>query len=97
VSLVWRFGLAAVVMMAWAFFSGVRLRQPWQTHLVFAGLGLCLFSMNFLLFYYGGLLVPSGLMSVVFSLSSIINMALGVGLLGNRFEPRLGIGRITAR
>lgn len=95
VSLVWRFGLAATVMMGWAWVAGEPLRHPWRTHLIFAALGLCLFSINFLLFYYGGLLVPSGLMSVVFSLSSIINMALGAAFLGNRFEGRLLIAGLV--
>ena len=47
-------------------------------------LGLTLFSSNFLFFYYGGLSTPSGLLAVVFSLTSVFNMLLGAAIFGDR-------------
>ena len=40
----------------------------------FALLGLALFCMNFLLFYYAAHYLPSGLLAVIFSLASFINV-----------------------
>src|SRR5262245_38823891 len=74
ISVTWRFAIAAAIMMAWVRLSGGRLGFPLADHLRFAALGLLMFSSNFLLFYYGGLSTPSGLLAVVFSLTSVFNM-----------------------
>jgi drug/metabolite transporter (DMT)-like permease len=92
VSILWRFSLAAAVMWLWVAQRGERLRFPLRDHLLFAGTGLCLFSINFTLFYYGGLSVPSGLLSVVFSLASIFNLLLGAALLKQRIDARVALG-----
>jgi drug/metabolite transporter (DMT)-like permease len=92
VSLVWRFGLAALVMWGWVIWRGERLRFPLADHLRFIATGLCLFSINFVLFYNGGLTIPSGLLAVVFSLASIFNLLLGAVLLRQRIEPRVAVG-----
>ncbi|GAB1580962.1 DMT family transporter [Phyllobacterium phragmitis] len=76
VNIVWRFLIAAVIMFAWAVVSRQRLKFALRDHLGFAGLGVLLFSSNFLLFYYGAQYLVSGLLSVVFSLASIINLVL---------------------
>jgi drug/metabolite transporter (DMT)-like permease len=94
VSILWRFALAALVMWAWVAWRGDRLRYPASDHLRFLGTGLCLFSSNFILFYYGGLTVPSGLLAVVFSLASIFNLLLGAVLLRQRIEPRVALGAL---
>ena len=77
VNLVWRFGLATVLMFAWVAFSRRRLRFALSDHLRFAALGMLMFSTNFMFFYYGAGYLVSGLMSVVFSLASVVNLALG--------------------
>jgi drug/metabolite transporter (DMT)-like permease len=92
VNLVWRFSIAAVVMFAWALFSGRSLRFGARDHLRFAALGVLIFSSNFLLFYYGALFLVSGLLSVVFSLASVINMVLGALVLGERPSQRVMAG-----
>ena len=74
VSVLWRFVIAAPVMLAIAAIRGERLRFPLRDHLWLALLGLTLFCTNFLLFYYAAQWVTSGLLSVVFSLASIINV-----------------------
>ncbi|WP_186400704.1 DMT family transporter [Stappia sp. P2PMeth1] len=94
VSLFWRFVLAAAIMMAWAALRGVRLDFPLRAHLRFAGLGLFLFSTNFTLFYYGAQHVPSGLLSVVFSLASVFNMILGFAIFGQRISRRVMLGAL---
>ena len=76
-SVLWRFLLAAALMWVWVLATGHRVRFPLADHLRFMAVGCCLFSFNFISFYYGGLSVPSGLLSVVFSLASVFNLALG--------------------
>lgn len=92
VSVVWRFGLAALVMLAYAVFTGERLAFGRADHLRFAVLGALLFSSNFVLFYYGGQTVPSGLLAVVFSLASVFNLVLGALILRQKVEARVALG-----
>ncbi|HEX2553989.1 MAG TPA: DMT family transporter [Microvirga sp.] len=95
VSILWRFLLAALLMWGWALARGERLRFSRTDHLRFAAAGLCLFSLNFTLFYYGALTIPSGLLAVVFSLASIFNLGLGAVLLRQRIEPRVALGGLV--
>lgn len=92
VSLLWRFLLAALVMLAVVALRREPMRFPWRVHVAFAATGALLFSTNFTLFYYGGLTIPSGLLAVVFSLASVLNLALGAALLGQRVERRVALG-----
>lgn len=94
VSLLWRFVIAAAIMLAWVAARGERMRFPWRDHLRFAAAGAFLFSLNFTLFYYGGLTIPSGLLAVVFSLASITNLLLGALLLKQRPEARVALGGV---
>jgi len=94
VSLVWRFGAAALIMLAACKVSGQRLAWPWRMHWRFAGLGLFLFSCNFLMFYYAANWLVSGLLSVIFSLASVINIALAVVVLGEPLRPRVVLGAL---
>jgi drug/metabolite transporter (DMT)-like permease len=92
VSIFWRFVIAAALMWIWVLSRGEQVRFDRQDHLRLLGTGLCLFSINFTLFYYGGLSVPSGLLSVVFSLASIGNLLLGALFLRQRIEKRVALG-----
>jgi drug/metabolite transporter (DMT)-like permease len=80
VSVAWRFVLASAVMFAWAGLRRQGPRFPPAEHLRFAALGLLIFSLNFTLFYYASLTIVSGLLAVVFSLASIVNMGLNAAL-----------------
>ena len=91
-SVLWRFILAALVTWGWVLASGKPVRFSMGDHLRFVAVGCCLFSFNFLSFYYGGLYVPSGLLSVVFSLASIFNLVLGFVLFRQKVDPRLALG-----
>ena len=64
-------------MLGIAAVRGDRLRFALRDHAMFAALGLLLFSLNFLLFYHAAETLPSGLLSLVFSLASFINVWLG--------------------
>lgn len=90
-SVLYRFALAAVVMMGWLVVTG-RLRQRGaRVHLRFAALGLCLFSLNFICFYNAARFIPSGLVSVIFSLATIYNAINGRLFYGDPI-PRRAVG-----
>lgn len=94
VSLVWRFVLAAAIMLAWVAWRGERMRFGRTDHLRFAAAGTLMFSINFLMFYYGGLTIPSGLLAVVFSLASIANLVFGAAILKQPLERRVAVGGV---
>ena len=74
VSLLWRFLIAAMVMFVISIYLRQSLIFHWRTHLRLALLGLCIFSTNFAFFYHGGKGVASGLLAVVFSSASLVNV-----------------------
>ncbi|NBQ38630.1 MAG: DMT family transporter [Alphaproteobacteria bacterium] len=92
VSVLWRFCVALVFMVPLVLIRKDRLIFPFAMHLRFALLGSLLFSSNFIFFYYAGLTTPTGLLAVVFSLASIINLLLGALLARKRPSTRLAIG-----
>jgi drug/metabolite transporter (DMT)-like permease len=92
VSILWRFLIAGVVMLALARWRGDRLRFTLQEHLGFVVLGLMLFCLNFLLFYHAAATLPSGLLSIVFSLASFFNVWLGAIFLGAPIDRRVVLG-----
>ena len=92
VNLVWRFGIATALMFAWVVVSGRRIRFPLREHVRFAALGVLMFSTNFLLFYYAAGYLVSGLLSVVFSLASVVNILLAAVVLHETPSPRVLAG-----
>lgn len=95
VNIVWRFAIATALMFAWVAFSRRQWRFPLADHVHFAALGVLIFSSNFLLFYYGALHLVSGLLSVVFSLASVVNMLLGAVVMRERPSVRVLAGGLT--
>ena len=87
VSLLWRFMIAATVMFVISIYLRQSLMFHWRTHLRLALLGLCIFSTNFAFFYHGGKGVASGLLAVVFSSASLVNVLM-TAVLG-RSRPRI--------
>src|SRR5215203_1811646 len=93
VSTLWRFLLAAPLMWLWAAARGDTLAYPAADHRRFAAAGALMFSSNFVLFLYGGQYLPSGLLAVVFSLVSILNLLLAA-FLGQPIMPRVAVGGV---
>ena len=87
VSLLWRFVIAATVMFVISIYLRQSLIFHWRTHMRLALLGLCIFSTNFAFFYHGGKGVASGLLAVVFSSASLVNVLM-TAVLG-RSRPRI--------
>lgn len=92
VSVFFRFLIAAPFVFLWAKLSGARLALSRLEHLGSALLGVCIFSTNFILFYHGALHLPSGLLSVVFSLASVINLGLAYVLFHEKASAKVLIG-----
>ncbi|MEX0589581.1 MAG: DMT family transporter [Xanthobacteraceae bacterium] len=94
VSGVWRFAIAGAIMFGWLLVVGERIRFGVADHVRFVLLGALLFSFNFLLAYYGGFYLTSGLLAVVFSLASVINPLLAAAIARVLPEPRVLIGAL---
>jgi drug/metabolite transporter (DMT)-like permease len=92
VSVLWRFLVAGPVMLAIAALRGDRLRYGLRDHTMFALLGLLMFSLNFLLYYHAAEALPSGLLSIAFSLASFFNVWLGALFLGAPIDRRVVAG-----
>ena len=92
VSLVYRFGLAALMVFAWARLRRERLRFAWRDHLAFALMGAFMFSTNFYLFYLAAEGVTTGLLAVIFSTVSILNIFNARIFLGRPFHGRVLLG-----
>lgn len=89
VSVFWRFLFAGIIMLLIAAIRGDRLSYSLHSHVLFALLGLLMFSLNFLLFYHAAATLPSGLLSIVFSLASFINVWLGALFLKTPVDRRV--------
>lgn len=87
VSLFWRFLAAACIMFVITIIVRKPIRFALRDHVRFMLLGLCLFSANFTCFYYAGLHGASGLLAVVFSTASLINVLMLAAL--SRTLPRV--------
>lgn len=75
VSILWRFLIAGLFMFAYCAVRGEKIFSfSARDHLFFAALGVTLFSTNFVLFYYGGLVLVSGMLAVVFALAAPLNV-----------------------
>ncbi|MFA9418655.1 MAG: DMT family transporter [Gammaproteobacteria bacterium] len=79
ISLIYRFALAAVILLLFCLLSKRNLRFSASQHLFMALQGLFLFSTNYLIFYWATGLLTSGIVALLFStviLMNIINSSL---------------------
>ncbi|MFH8572543.1 DMT family transporter [Streptomyces sp. NPDC017993] len=74
-SVAYRFALAAVILLAFARLRGLPLRYPLRVHGQFALMGLLMFSTNFVCFYFAEGHLTTGLVSIIFAMSLVLNMA----------------------
>jgi drug/metabolite transporter (DMT)-like permease len=76
-SLVYRFGLAAILLMVFCKITGRSLTFPRKAHLIFFGLGFFLFAINYYFNYLGVKNLTSGLVAVIFSMLTFLNIING--------------------
>ncbi len=91
-SVAYRFLLAALILFAWCAFRRLPLHFGRRAHGMIALQGLCLFALNYLLFYLAELQITSGLAAVVFSTIVIMNMLNGRVFLGTPVEWKVLLG-----
>lgn len=92
VSVVYRFGLSAALLLAFCRFKGLNLRFTFKDHLFMALLGMLLFSVNYWLVYVAELYLTSGLVAVIFSAIVFMNIANGAIFLGAPVQKKMIIG-----
>jgi drug/metabolite transporter (DMT)-like permease len=83
-----RFGLASVVLGLWCVVTRVSLRLTGRQHLRAAAQGVCLFGTNLWLLYLAERSIPSGVVSVLFTL--LVPMNIVGGRLAYRTPIALG-------
>lgn len=86
VSIFYRFALATVILAPVVILMGKARLGSRQDQLFFVGQGGCLFSLNFICFYYATQFIPSGLVSVIFCLATIYNAVNSRLFFGSKVE-----------
>ena len=94
VSLVYRFGLASLLLIGWCLLKRVSLRFSASEHVAMAAQGACLFSINYLLFYWCTGLITSGLVAIIFSTVIVMNIVNGAIFLKRKVEPIVLVGAL---
>lgn len=87
VSVFYRFALSALLLMPILIWMKKVQIGTKQDQLFFALQGLCLFSINFICFYHATDYIPSGLVSVIFSLATLYNAVNNRFFFGVTIQP----------
>lgn len=85
---VWRFGLAALLLAAWARWRGQALSLPPALHLWLAGTGAVQYGLNYYCVYEAERHIPSGLVAVLYSLMVFVNAFTGAWFFGRPLTRR---------
>lgn len=92
ISLIYRFGVAAPLLMGIAALCGDPLRHGLRIHAKMALFGGLVFGGNFVLIYAAIGNLTSGLVATIFSTSVLMNIGIGAVLLGRKIERRVILG-----
>lgn len=93
-SVLYRFIVAAALLLAWCRLRGLSLRFTWREHVAMALVGVPLFSLNYVIFYIATAYLTSGLVAVTFSTILIMNILFGALLIGSPIRPRVALGAL---
>jgi len=92
VSLVYRFGIAAILLIMFCLLTRRNLNYSPRQHGFIALQGLFLFSSNYLVFYWATSLLTSGIVALMFSTVILMNIVNAALFMGSRVRPRVVIG-----
>jgi drug/metabolite transporter (DMT)-like permease len=92
VSLVYRFALAAIILLGFCLWRKKNLRFSLSEHRFMALQGLFLFSSNYLVFYWATELLTSGIVALLFSTVILMNIVNSAIFLGKRVNARVIVG-----
>lgn len=93
-SIVYRFALAALILMAYALARRLPMRFTLRQHVFMALQGTFLFSLNYILVYLAEQNLTSGLVAIIFSMLILCNVVLGALFLRNPIRPRVVLGGV---
>jgi drug/metabolite transporter (DMT)-like permease len=93
-SVVYRFTLASLILLAFAGLRKINLRFTARQHLFFALQGALLFSINYLLVYLAEQRLTSGLVAVIFSTLVFMNILIGALFLGTPVRWNVLVGAL---
>jgi drug/metabolite transporter (DMT)-like permease len=94
VSVIYRFGLASLLLMLFCWVRGLNLKFSLRDHFFMALLGFLLFSLNYWLVYIAEIYLTSGLVAVIFSSIVFMNIANGSIFLGTVVEKKMVTGAL---
>ena len=92
VSLVYRFGIAAILLLMFCLLTRRNLKYSPRQHGFIALQGLFLFSSNYLVFYWATSLLTSGIVALMFSTVILMNIVNAALFMGSRVQLRVVIG-----
>jgi drug/metabolite transporter (DMT)-like permease len=92
VSLVYRFALAAIILLLFCLLSGRSLKYSARQHGFIALQGLFLFSSNYLIFYWATELLTSGIVALMFSTVILMNIVNGAIFMRRAVSRRVIVG-----
>jgi drug/metabolite transporter (DMT)-like permease len=92
VSLVYRFALAAIILLAFCLWRKKNLKFSVSEHRFMALQGLFLFSSNYLVFYWATELLTSGIVALLFSTVILMNIINSAIFLGKSVNARVIVG-----
>ncbi len=93
-SIVYRFGLAALLLGAYLFLRRMPAQFSLRQHAFMALQGIFLFSVNYVLVYLAEQHLTSGLVAILFSTIILMNVLFGAAFLGNPIRGRVLVGGI---
>lgn len=93
-SVFYRYALAALLMWIISAIRGGMPRFSGAIHLRFLALGLCMFSLNYVVVYMAVERLPSGLVSVVFSMAILVNTLQLWVFFGEKPDVKLLVGAV---
>lgn len=89
VSVVYRFWMAALLLMGFCAVTGLNLKFDSRSHIFMALQGLFLFGLNYWLVYITELYLPSGLVAIIFSTIVFLNIFNGRIFLGTKVRKHI--------
>jgi len=91
-SIAYRFALAFLILAAYSFVRSRSFRFSRQVNLLIVGQGLSLFCINYILFYIAAQYLVTGLLSVLFSTITLMNLLNARLLFGHKIEASAALG-----
>jgi drug/metabolite transporter (DMT)-like permease len=93
-SVAYRFLISGALLLIWCLARNRKLNLSLRNHLFVALQGLCLFCVNYVLFYASNAYLHSGLLAVIFSTLLLMNVVTGTIFLGARISARVVAGGV---